>query len=62
MTFGRPYIIRLFTLIDRGGRELPIQPDYCGYTVDTAFEDQVKVRLFEIDNVEDAVYIISADR
>jgi pyrimidine operon attenuation protein/uracil phosphoribosyltransferase len=30
MDFGRPASIQLVALIDRGGRELPIQPDYCG--------------------------------
>ena len=58
MAFGRPYIIRLFTLVDRGGRELPIQPDYCGFTVNAAADDLVKVRLAETDRVEDAVYLV----
>ncbi len=59
MAFGRPYIIRLFTLIDRGGRELPIQPDYCGYKVKAGEDDIVRVKLSDTDNVEDAVYLIS---
>lgn len=59
MTFGRPYVIRLFTLVDRGGRELPIQPDYCGFKVEAGPEDQVRVRLSGIDKVEDAVYLVS---
>ncbi len=58
-TFGRPFSIKLFVLVDRGGRELPIQPDYCGFKVDTAAEDQVKVRLSVTDKVEDAVYLVS---
>lgn len=57
--FGRPYIIRLFILVDRGGRELPIQPDYCGYSIQTEEDDQVRVRLSGTDKVEDAVYIVS---
>jgi len=56
-TFGRPQIIRLFTLVDRANRELPIQPDYCGYTVETSIKDKVRVRLNEIDSVDDAVYM-----
>lgn len=59
MAFGRPYTIRLFTLIDRGGRELPIQPDYCGYKTEAGAEDQVRVKLSGTDKVEDAVYIVS---
>jgi pyrimidine operon attenuation protein/uracil phosphoribosyltransferase len=58
-TFGRPYSIKLFVLVDRGGRELPIQPDYCGFKIETAHDDQVKVKLSETDKVEDAVYIVS---
>ena len=59
MAFGRPYIIRLFALVDRGGRELPIQPDYCGFTVNAGPDDLVKVRLSGTDSVEDAVYLVS---
>ena len=35
MSYGRPRMIKYFTLVDRGNRELPIQPDYCGYRVKT---------------------------
>lgn len=56
-TFGRPYRIKLFTLIDRGNRELPIQPDYCGHKVDTSLKDTIKVVLTEIDGVEDSVIL-----
>ena len=58
-TFGRPFSIKLFVLVDRGGRELPIQPDYCGFKVSTKSDDQVKVRLSETDKVEDAVFLVS---
>jgi pyrimidine operon attenuation protein/uracil phosphoribosyltransferase len=58
-SFGRPFSIKLFVLVDRGGRELPIQPDYCGFKIDTTHEDQVKVRLAVSDNVEDSVYMVS---
>lgn len=56
-TFGRPQTIRLFTLIDRGNRELPIQPDYCGHRIETRVDDKVKVLLRPIDNVDDAVIL-----
>lgn len=58
-TFGRPFTIKLFVLVDRGGRELPIQPDYCGFRIKTTHHDQVKVRLSATDKVEDAVFLVS---
>lgn len=58
-TFGRPYRIKLFTLIDRGNRELPIQPDYCGYKIDTSLSDTIKVVLKEIDGVDDSVILVT---
>lgn len=58
MTFGRPEAIKLFVLIDRGGRELPIQADYCGYKIDTEYDDLVKVVFFETDGAGDSVLLI----
>lgn len=55
--FGRPRSIRLFVLVDRGNREMPIQPDYCGFAVKTRIDDIIKVRLQEIDNEEDGVFL-----
>lgn len=51
---GRPSSVQLAVLIDRGHRELPIQPDYCGKTVQTTREDHVIVRVNEYDG-EDVV-------
>ena len=48
--FGRPARILLCVLIDRGGRELPIQPDIVGKKVDAARNQQVEVLVPEIDN------------
>ena len=50
---GRPAAIRLAVLIDRGHRELPIQPDYCGLRVATERNEQIEVRLREIDGVDE---------
>lgn len=47
--FGRPEWVRLATLIDRGHREFPIQPDYLGQQLETTTADQVRVRLAEVD-------------
>ena len=42
--FGRPQKVELCVLVDRRfNRELPIQPDYCGKAIDTAFSQKVKV-------------------
>jgi len=56
-SFGRPSSIQLFVMVDRGNRELPIQPDYCGYSIDTHIHDSVKVMLSEIDDTEDSVVL-----
>ena len=48
--FGRPSAIRLAVLVDRGGRELPIQPDFVGLTLnDVPRDHRVNVSLSEID-------------
>src|SRR5262249_51243090 len=50
--FGRPRAIRLLVLVDRGGRELPIQADFCSQTVTVADNEVVKVCLNECDGAE----------
>ncbi len=57
-TYGRPRSIKYFALVDRGNRELPIQPDYCGYRVRTAVRDKIRVRLRGIDEGDDRVIMI----
>ncbi len=47
---GRPAAVRLAVLVDRGGRELPIQPDVCGLTLAT--DRHVRVRLSEVDGYD----------
>ena len=54
--FGLPKAIRLGVLVDRGGREYPIQPDYAALTVQTDAEHVVKVYLNEVDG-EDKVIL-----
>ncbi len=46
---GRPSRIRLAVLVDRGGRELPIQPDVVGLALETDLRDRVQVRLRPFD-------------
>jgi len=50
--WGRPKKIKLLTLIDRGHRELPIQPDFCGKEVLTNRDQNVELRLKSLDNIE----------
>jgi len=57
MEFGRPQTIQLFVLVDRGHRELPISADYIGKNIPTSINEEVKVKMSEIDG-EDAVYLI----
>lgn len=55
--FGRPARIGLAVLIDRGGRELPIQPDFVGKKVSAKKTDRVEVQVEEIDNASGAVLV-----
>jgi pyrimidine operon attenuation protein/uracil phosphoribosyltransferase len=57
--FGRPKSVQLAVLIDRGHRELPIEPNYCGKKIATDRTDHVIVRVNEYDG-EDLVEIRSA--
>lgn len=50
---GRPRAIRLAVLVDRGRRELPIQPDFVGLHTDTEAHHEVKVKLTEVDGVDE---------
>ncbi len=47
--YGRPRAVRLAVLIDRGHRELPIQPDVAGAAVPTRRSEQIEVTFTEID-------------
>ncbi len=54
---GRPACVRLAVLVDRGHRELPIQPDVVGLSVKFEHQDRVRVRLQPIDAVDEIVQI-----
>jgi len=58
MQHGRPARVQLAVLVDRGFRELPIQPDYCGKRIDTQRNDHVIVKVNEYDG-EDVVVLTS---
>ena len=59
-SFGRPSIIRLAVLVDRGHRELPIRADFVGKNIPTHSGEHVAVRLLESD-AKEGVYIINGE-
>lgn len=54
---GRPRLIQLAVLVDRGHRELPIRADYVGKNVPTSRQEQVQVLLTEEDGVDKVVIV-----
>ena len=46
---GRPRVVQLAALVDRGHRELPIRPDFVGKNLPTSTSERVSVRLAEVD-------------
>lgn len=52
---GRPAGVQLLVLIDRGHRELPIQPDYLGRAVPTSLQETVEVCVKSVDGVTETV-------
>ncbi|MDT4922598.1 MAG: pyrimidine operon attenuation protein / uracil phosphoribosyltransferase [Pseudonocardiales bacterium] len=53
---GRPRVVQLAALVDRGHRELPIRADYVGKNLPTAIEQNVRVLMSEVDG-QDAVLV-----
>jgi pyrimidine operon attenuation protein/uracil phosphoribosyltransferase len=51
--YGRPLSVRLAVLVDRGHRDLPIRPDFVGKNVPTSRNEQVVVRLIEMDGADE---------
>ena len=51
-SWGRPQRVMLLVMVDRGHRELPIQPDFCGKKVPTSKNESISLRLKNIDNEE----------
>jgi pyrimidine operon attenuation protein/uracil phosphoribosyltransferase len=52
---GRPRVVRLAVVIDRGHRELPIRPDHVGKNLPTRREEIVHVRVVEEDGTDEVV-------
>ncbi|MDE0974026.1 MAG: bifunctional pyr operon transcriptional regulator/uracil phosphoribosyltransferase PyrR [Candidatus Nanopelagicales bacterium] len=53
--YGRPAVVQLAVLVDRGHRELPIRPDYVGKNLPTSLNEKVSVQISEIDSVDQIV-------
>ena len=51
-SWGRPQKVMLLVMVDRGHRELPIQPDFCGKKVPTSKNESISLRLNNVDNEE----------
>ena len=51
-SWGRPQRVMLLVMVDRGHRELPIQPDFCGKIVPTSKNEKISLRLKNVDNEE----------
>ena len=52
---GRPRSIQLAVMVDRGHRELPIRADYVGKNIPSAHQEEIQVRLLEIDGIDEVV-------
>lgn len=61
MDFGRPKRIELAVLVDRGNHELPIRADYIGLQAKTQANQEVALRVKEIDN-EDSLWLMEIDK
>ena len=51
-SWGRAKRVTLVAMVDRGHREVPIQPDFCGRVVPTSKDETIDLRLREVDNEE----------
>ena len=51
-SWGRPQRVMLLVMVDRGHRELPIHPDFCGKKVTTSKNESISLRLNSVDNEE----------
>jgi len=57
MDYGRPRTIKFCCMVDRGHRELPISANYVGTKLPTHVQEEVRVKVNELDD-EDAVYVV----
>ena len=60
-SWGRPQRVMLLAMMDRGHRELPIQPDFCGRVVPTRRSETIELRLRDVDG-EEGVFLSRISR
>ena len=58
---GRPAVVQLAVLVDRGHRQLPIRADYVGKNIPTSLVESVRVRLSETDGVDEVQLYMGTD-
>jgi pyrimidine operon attenuation protein/uracil phosphoribosyltransferase len=59
---GRPRLIQLAVLVDRGHREMPIRADYVGKNIPSSPHEEIKVRLEETDGIDEVAITDTADQ
>lgn len=59
--FGRPEVIQLAVLVDRGHRQVPIRADYVGKNVPTSRDEGIEVQIAELDGKDGVVLIREAE-
>ena len=55
--WGRAKRVMLVVMVDRGHREVPIQPDFCGRVVPTSKDESIDLRLREVDG-EEGIFLV----
>ena len=60
-SWGRAQRVMLLAMVDRGHRELPIQPDFCGRVVPTRRSETIELRLQDVDG-EEGVFLRRINR
>lgn len=60
MAFGRPRSIKFCCMVDRGHRELPVAADFVGMTVPTHANEEVRVKVKELDG-DDGVFVVETE-
>jgi pyrimidine operon attenuation protein/uracil phosphoribosyltransferase len=56
-SWGRPRKVQLAVMVDRGHRELPIQPNFCGRVVPTSRQESIQLCLKDVDG-EEGVFLL----
>ncbi|MDA3026103.1 MAG: bifunctional pyr operon transcriptional regulator/uracil phosphoribosyltransferase PyrR, partial [Actinomycetota bacterium] len=59
---GRPAMVQVAVLIDRGHRELPIRADYVGKNIPTSMNESVQVFLVDTDENQESVIISAGEQ